>query len=41
MSRDSALLLDIVHAAERVLLFAEGLDQSVLAMNEEQQSAYH
>lgn len=39
MSRDSASLLDIVNAAKRVLLFAEGLDKSVLATNEEKQSA--
>ena len=39
MSRDSASLLDIVNAAKRVLLFAEGLDKSALANNEEKQSA--
>ncbi len=39
MNRDSASLLDIVNAAKRVLLFAEGLDKSVLATNEEKQSA--
>jgi uncharacterized protein with HEPN domain len=39
MNRDSASLLDIVNAAKRVLLFAEGLDKSALATNEEKQSA--
>lgn len=39
MSRDSASLLDIVNAAKRALLFAEGLDKSALANNEEKQSA--
>jgi len=39
MSRDSASLLDIVNAANRVLQFAEGLDKSALATNEEKQSA--
>ena len=39
MSRDSASLLDIVNAAKRVLLFAEGLEKSALANNEEKQSA--
>jgi uncharacterized protein with HEPN domain len=39
MNRDSASLLDIVNAANRVLKFAEGLDKSTLAANEEKQSA--
>jgi uncharacterized protein with HEPN domain len=39
MNRDSASLLDIVNAAKRVLLFAQGLDKSALANNEEKQSA--
>ena len=39
MSRDSASLLDMVNAAKRVLLFAEGLDKSVLGTDEEKQSA--
>jgi len=39
MNRGSASLLDIVNAAKRVLLFTEGLDKSVLATNEEKQSA--
>jgi uncharacterized protein with HEPN domain len=39
MSRDDASLLDIVNAAQRVLQFAEGLDKSELATNEEKQSA--
>ncbi len=39
MSRDKASLLDIVNAAKRVLKFAEGLDRSALATNEEKQSA--
>lgn len=39
MSRDKASILDIVNAAKRVLLFAEGLDKSTLATNEEKQSA--
>jgi uncharacterized protein with HEPN domain len=39
MSRDDASLLDIVNAANRVLQFAEGLDKSALATNEEKQSA--
>lgn len=30
MSRDSASLLDLVNAAKRVLLFAEGLDKPAL-----------
>lgn len=39
MNRDNASLLDIVNAARRVLKFAEGLDKSALANNEEKQSA--
>ncbi len=39
MSRDKASLLDILNAAKRVLQFAEGLDKSALANNEEKQSA--
>lgn len=39
MSRDNASLMDIVNAANRVLQFAEGLDKSALATNEEKQSA--
>ncbi|NEO53465.1 MAG: DUF86 domain-containing protein [Okeania sp. SIO3B5] len=39
MSRDIASLLDIVNAARRVLQFAEGIDKSELATNEEKQSA--
>ncbi len=39
MSRDKASLLDIVNAAKRVLKFAEGLDKSTLATNDEKQSA--
>ena len=39
MSRDNASLLDMVNAAKRVLKFAEGLDKSALATNEEKQSA--
>ncbi|ELS00276.1 DUF86 domain-containing protein [Gloeocapsa sp. PCC 73106] len=39
MSRDSASLLDIVNAAQRVLKFTEGLDKSTLATDEEKQSA--
>ncbi|NET41015.1 DUF86 domain-containing protein [Okeania sp. SIO2B3] len=39
MSRDKASLLDIVNAARRVLQFAEGIDKSELATNEEKQSA--
>jgi uncharacterized protein with HEPN domain len=39
MGRDSASLLDIVNAAKRVLQFAEGLDKSELATNDEKQSA--
>ena len=39
MSRDNASLLDIANAAKRVLKFAEGLDKSTLAANEEKQSA--
>jgi uncharacterized protein with HEPN domain len=39
MNRDSASLLDIVNAAKRVLLFAQGLDKAALANNEEKQSA--
>ncbi len=39
MSRDKASLLDIVNAAKRVLQFAEGLDKSALATNDEKQSA--
>jgi len=39
MSRDSASLLDIANAANRVLLFAKGLDKSALANDEEKQSA--
>jgi hypothetical protein len=38
VNRDNASLLDIVMVARRVLPFAEGLDQPVLAMNEEKQS---
>ena len=38
MSRDSASLLDMVNAAKRILKFAEGLDKSTLATNEEKQS---
>jgi uncharacterized protein with HEPN domain len=39
MSRDNASLLDMVNAAKRVLRFAEGLDKSALATDEEKQSA--
>ncbi len=39
MSRDNASLLDMVNAAKRVLKFAEGLDKSALATDEEKQSA--
>lgn len=39
MSRNKASLLDIVNAARRVLQFAEGIDKSELATNEEKQSA--
>jgi uncharacterized protein with HEPN domain len=39
MNRDEASLVDIVNAANRVLQFAEGLDKSELATNEEKQSA--
>ena len=39
MSRDKASLIDIVNAAKRVLQFAEGLDKSALATNDEKQSA--
>ena len=39
MSRDQASLLDIVNAAHRVLNFAKGIDKSLLATNEEKQSA--
>ena len=38
MSRDSASLLDMLNAAKRILKFAEGLDKSTLATNEEKQS---
>jgi putative transposase len=38
-SRDSASLLDIVNAVQRVLRFAEKLDKADLATNEEKQSA--
>ncbi len=39
MNRDNASLVNIVNAANRVLQFAEGLDKSALANNEEKQSA--
>jgi uncharacterized protein with HEPN domain len=39
MNRDKASLLDIFNAANRVLQFAKGMDKSVLATNEEKQSA--
>ncbi len=39
MSRDNASLLDIVNAAKRILHFAQRLDKSALANNEEKQSA--
>lgn len=39
MNRDSASLLDIHHAAKRVLSFAAGLTKSELSTNEEKQSA--
>ncbi|MEN9521524.1 MAG: hypothetical protein RLZZ381_4112 [Cyanobacteriota bacterium] len=39
MSRDKASLLDIVNAAKRVIQFAEELDKSALATNDEKQSA--
>ncbi|MEG4576205.1 DUF86 domain-containing protein [Microcoleus sp. N3A4] len=39
MSRDKASLLDIANAVRRVLRFAEGLDKSALAIDEEKQSA--
>ena len=38
MSRDNASILDMVNAAKRVLKFAEGLDKSTLATNEEKQT---
>ena len=39
MNRDDASLLDIYHAAKRILVFASGLDKQDLATNEEKQSA--
>ena len=39
MNRDRASLLDIVNAVHRILTFAQGIDKSVLATNEEKQSA--
>lgn len=39
MSRDNAALLDIHHAAQRILAFTAGLTKSELAVNEEKQSA--
>jgi uncharacterized protein with HEPN domain len=39
MSRDEATLLDIYHAAQRILRFAIGLTRNNLATNEEKQSA--
>jgi uncharacterized protein with HEPN domain len=39
MSRDRASLLDIAKAAQKIQRFAEGLDKSALAINEEKQSA--
>ncbi|MEM9271561.1 MAG: DUF86 domain-containing protein [Cyanobacteria bacterium P01_F01_bin.143] len=39
MSRDQASLIDIINAAQRILNFAKGIDKSVLASNEEKQSA--
>jgi uncharacterized protein with HEPN domain len=39
MNRDKASLLDIVKAAQKILEFAEGLERSAFASNEEKQSA--
>lgn len=39
MNRDRASLIDIVNAANRILAFAQDIDKSVLATNEEKQSA--
>ena len=39
MLRDKASLIDIINAAKRIKQFAEGIDKSILADNEEKQSA--
>ncbi|MEM6256200.1 MAG: DUF86 domain-containing protein [Cyanobacteria bacterium P01_D01_bin.156] len=39
MNRDNASLIDIVNAAQRVLVFTAGLSKEELAENEEKQSA--
>lgn len=39
MNRDKASLLDIINAGKRVWQFADGLEKSALATNEEKQSA--
>ncbi len=39
MNRDKASLLDMVKAAQRILQFAEGLDQAAIAITQEKQSA--
>jgi len=39
MSRNRASLLDIAKAAQKIQRFAEGLDKSALASDEEKQSA--
>ncbi|MGB3493146.1 MAG: DUF86 domain-containing protein [Elainellaceae cyanobacterium] len=39
MNRDEASLLDINHAAGRIIRFASGLTKQELAVNEEKQSA--
>ena len=39
MNRDNAALLDIYNAAQRILLFADGLTKANLANNQEKQSA--
>ncbi|CCQ56445.1 HepT-like ribonuclease domain-containing protein [Crocosphaera watsonii] len=39
MLRDKASLIDIINAAKRIKKFTEGIDESILADNEEKQSA--
>lgn len=41
MQRDQASLLDIWQAAQKIVMFSQGLDRELLRTNQEKQSAIH